>query len=424
MKKFSLHVNLIEDSYQHYLSIDNKNRIEYFFKNNRGLLKREYNDEWESSSIELNALSDAGKYLSNNIKLKLDRGVEKEIPFRPGKVIRENEYIINALQGLNLAGWEVIFRANRTRRVIVKRENKKKESGFKYFSILIKLRLKNMRGVIEVGEGSVREVKFNQSGLTARVKEIVANHRNSKNMNFPDKIPVILNSGDGAIFFHEILGHSLEADYLYREISPISLADIGKQIISKNVTLVTGDKNDDFFKDITCDDEGEAAKPLVLIKNGILKNVIADSFFKELLNLKHCGYSRVKDFTRSPMPRMYALYLKPGDYHPEELIKSTEYGVYAKEFGTGKVYFNKNLFYFNIKEAFLIENGKLSFPLGNVVVRGNIIEALNSVAMIANDFRCDKGISYCFKNGQTINVRVGQPTVKINNLFVTKEIND
>jgi len=121
---------------------------------------------------------------------------------------------------------------------------------------------------------------------------------------------------------------------------------------------------------------------------------------------------------------MYALYLKPGNFHPDELIASTKYGVYAKEFGDGRIYFNKNLFYFNIKEAFLIENGSLSYPLGNVVVRGNIIEALNSVEMVADDFRYDKGISYCFKNGQTINVRVGQPTIKIKNLYVTREIND
>jgi TldD protein len=318
----------------------------------------------------------------------------------------------------------VIFRANRTRRIIAGKENKKKESDFIYFSILIKLRLNGQREVIEVGEGSVREAKFNQSGLAARVKEIVDNHQHSQNIVFSDKIPVILSPGDGAVFFHEILGHSLEADYLCRGISPISLQDMGKPVISKNVTLVTGDKTDDFFKNIACDDEGEPLKPVVLVKNGVLKNVIADSFYKELLNLKTGGHSRVKDFTGNPMPRMYALYIKPGNYHPDELLESTKYGVYAKEFGDGRVYFEKNLFYFNIKEAFLVENGRLSVPLGNVVVRGNILEALNSVEMVGDDFRCDKGISYCYKNGQAINVRVGQPTVKIKNLFVSKEIND
>ena len=424
MKNFSLHFNLIEDSYQHYLSFDSKDRTEYFFKNNKGVLTRTYNNQWESCSIELNSLSEAGKHVPGGKKFKFDHNRDIDCQFKPGKVLRDNEYILNALKNSNIPAWEVIFRANRTKRIIFRKDNKKKESDFIYFSILIKLRLHDHGNFIELGEGSVKEAKFNQSGLSTRVKEIVDNHRKSKDILFPDKIPVILSSGDGAIFFHEILGHSLEADYIYRGISPISPKDIGKGILSKNVTLLTGDKNDVFFKNITCDDEGEAAKPQTLVKKGVLKNVIADSFYKEKLNLKNCGHSRVKDFTRIPMPRMYALYLKPGNYHPQELIDSTKYGVYAKEFGDGRVYFNKNLFYFNIKEAFLIENGSISYPLGNVVVRGNIIEALNSVEMVADDFRYDKGISYCFKNGQTINVRVGQPTVKIKNLYVTREIND
>lgn len=424
MNKFSQHVDLIEDSFRRCLSIDHKNRREYFFKNNKGLLSRKYNDMWENSSIELSSPAEAGKYISSKRKLKLDLEQETEKPFMPGKVTRDNEYIFNTLQNLNLPGWEVVFRANRTRRIILKKEHKKRESDFIYYSILIKLRLKGRRNLIEIGEGSVREAKFNLSGLSARINEIVENHRNSKNIEFHDRVPVVLSPGDGGILLHEILGHSLEADYLHRKISPISLADMGKTIISENVTLSTGDAHDDFFKQITCDDEGEDTKPLLLVKNGALKNVLADSFYKELLNLKHCGHARAADFTGAPMPRMYALYLKPGDYHPQELIASTKYGVYAREFGEGRVYFDKNLFYFNIKDAVLIENGRLSFPLGEVVVRGNIIEALNSIAMVADDFRYDKGISYCFKNGQTINVRVGQPTIKILNLFVAKEIDD
>lgn len=121
---------------------------------------------------------------------------------------------------------------------------------------------------------------------------------------------------------------------------------------------------------------------------------------------------------------MYSLYLKSGKYHPEELVKSTRYGVFAKEFGDGKVYFDKNLFHFNIKEAYLVEDGKTTAPLGRVVVRGNINEVLNSILMVGNDFRFDKGISYCYKNGQTLNVRVGQPSIKVDNLYITRELDD
>ncbi len=424
MNKYSQHVELIEDSSRRCLSIDHKNRMGYFFKNNKGLLARKYDDAWENSSIELGSLAEAEKYLSSKRKFKLDLERETDNPFLPGKILRDNEYILNILQNLNIPGWEVVFRANRTRRIIIKKEHKKRESDFIYYSILIKLRLKGRRNFIEIGEGSVQEAKFNRSGLGARINELVENHRHSRHIEFHDRAPVILSPGDGGILLHEILGHSLEADYLYREISPLSLADIGKTVISENVTLTTGDAHDDFFKQINCDDEGEDTNPLLLVKNGTLKNVIADSFYKELLHLKHGGHARVSDFTGAPMPRMYALYLKPGEYHPQELIASTKYGVYAREFGEGRVYFDKNLFYFNIKDAVLIENGRFSFPLGEVVVRGNIIEALNSIAMVADDFRYDKGISYCFKNGQTINVRVGQPTVKILDLFVAKEIDD
>ncbi len=142
------------------------------------------------------------------------------------------------------------------------------------------------------------------------------------------------------------------------------------------------------------------------------------------MDLKNCGHSRVEDFTYLPMPRMYALYLKPGNYDPEELVTSTSSGVYAREFGEGKIYFDKNVFYFNIHDARLIEKGKRTIPLGSIMVKGDISEVLESVEMVANDFRFDKGISYCFKNGQTLNVRVGQPTVKINNLWVTNDAND
>ncbi len=422
MKKFS--VDLIEDSDLHYLSIDCKDRTEYSFKNRKGILTREYSDEWQSRSIELNSMLEARKYLSKDVKINPKEGREKDPSFSPGKVLRDNDYILNFLRNPGLEEWKVIFRLNRSRRQIITREGKKRRADFKYSSILIKFRLRDQRGFMEVGEGSVLEAKFNQDGLATRVREIVENHKNRKDIHFRDKVPVIFNSGDGAIVFHEILGHCLEADYLYEKISPISLADLGREIVSKNVTLVTGDKDDHFFRDITCDDEGEPLKSTVLVKNGVLKNFIADTFYKELLDLKHCGHSRVEDFTRHPMPRMYALYLKPGQYHPEELIESTSYGVYAREFGEGTVYFDKNRFYFNIKEAFLVENGRLSFPLGQVVVRGHIVEALNSVVMVADDFRFDKGISYCYKNGQTLNVRLGQPTVKINNLFVSKEMND
>jgi predicted Zn-dependent protease len=431
MEQVQFNVDLVEQNSTWYFSVDHKDQQEYLYKKRSGLLQRKTNTKKDaariSNSVELSSVSEAKPFISSNVTataLKVhDKDKDIRLLFHPDKLLRENEYVLDTLRHLNPMEWKVIFRAIHTGRVIIKKRYKEKKSNFTYFSILIKLRLKDQRYFIEIGEGSVQALKFNQDGLSSRLKKIVENHKasNRASLKFTDKVPVILNSGDGAILFHEILGHSLEADFIYHAQAPISLADIGKPIVSKNVTLVTGHPGDIFFKGILSDDEGEAVNSLTLVERGVLRHLISDGFYKQRLNIEDCGHCRVEDFTKAPLPRMYALYLEPGEYHPGELIASTPYGIYAEEFGDGKVFFHKNLFYFHIREAWLIEKGKLSTPLGSIIVRGNIKEVLNSVDMVANDFRFDKGISYCYKNSQTLNVRVGQPTVKINNLYITKE---
>jgi TldD protein len=418
-------MDLIDDTYSTYFSIDSQEKKEYTIKSKTGILKRTFDEEWASSSHELTSIKDASEFLEKKINLKL-KNQPGDLPFQPSKITKENQYVFDFLQSLDVMEWKVIFRGLRSRRIIIK-NGKDKKTNFEHFSILIKVRLKDHRNFIEVGEGGGGQgPKFNQSGLVSRVKEICDNHKLAEKhpVTFNEKIPVILSPGDGAILFHEILGHALEADYIYLQRSPITVSHIGRQIMPANVTVVTEDKNDTFFAGITCDDEGETPKSGCLIEKGILRNIISDSFYKNLMDLKNCGHSRVEDFTCLPMPRMYALYLKPGNYDPEELVTSTPSGVYAREFGEGKIYFDKNVFYFNIHDARLIEKGKRTIPLGSIMVKGDISEVLESVEMVANDFRFDKGISYCFKNGQTLNVRVGQPTVKINNLWVTNDAND
>ncbi|MCP5105906.1 MAG: hypothetical protein GY950_21140, partial [bacterium] len=321
MKKFT--VDFIEDSYACYFSVDCNDKKEYTVKKKTGLLKRTYNDEWTSSSHELTNLSDAGEFLEKKINAKSYKNLSADFSFQPGKLVKENHVVLEFLQTLDVMEWKVIFRAHRSQRLIIKRNGKEKKTGFHHFSLLIKVRLKDHRNFIEVGEGSVREAKFNQDGLISRVKEIMANHEEKRTVEFKDKIPVILSAGDGGILFHEILGHALEADYIYMRRSPISAGDIGSRIMPKHVTVMTEDKTDSFFDGMECDDEGETPRSPYLIEKGVLKNIIADSFYKQLLNTKSCGHSRTEDFTRLPMPRMYALYLKPGAYHPEELIAST-----------------------------------------------------------------------------------------------------
>ncbi len=424
IKDFTLDVDLLEQSETWYFSINSREQKEHLYKKRTGLLQRKINKNQVNKSIELSSTSEAKPLITPPVTSSSLKIRDKEMIFNPNKILRDNEPVLNTLRELKPLEWKMIARAKQTGRVIFKKGEKEKKTNFTYFSILIKLSLKDHHSFIEIGEGTVQSLKFNQDGLCSRIKKIHENHSHSKSHLFKDKVPVILNAGDGAIIFHELLGHSLEADYIYHGQSPISPGDIGKPIISQNVTLVTHDPNDSFFKGLSCDDEGETPVSSILVENGVLRQLISDQWYKNRLKLENCGHSRVEDFSKIPMPRMFSLYLKPGDYHPQDLISSTKYGIYASEFGEGKVFFDKNSFYFNIREAWLIKNGKLSDPLGSIMVRGNILEVLNSVNMIASDFRFDKGISYCFKNGQIINVRVGQPTVKIDNLYVTREIDD
>jgi len=419
-------VDLIEQNRSWYFSIDSRDRKEYLYKKKSGLLQRKHNGSRSrvSKAIELDSVAEAKPYIMPPVSSTVLKMRDKEIAFAPAKLLQENEFILDTLRKLKPMEWKVIFRANHTGRILLKKNCKELKSDFSYYSVLLKLRLKDQRNFIEVGEGATASPKFNQDGLSSRVRRIVDNHLHTSPCRFSGKVPVILNAGDGAIIFHEILGHSLEADHIYRRQSPIKLEDIGKPIVSSNVTLYTHDPGDSFFKGIACDDEGETPRSETLVENGVLRHLISDCFHRNRLGIKDCGHSRVEDFSRNPMPRMFALYVKPGKYNPGELIASTPYGVYANEFGEGKVYFEKNIFYFHIRDARLIRNGKITDPLGSIIVRGNISEVLNSVEMVGNDFRYDKGISYCFKNGQTINVRVGQPSVKINNLYVTREFND
>jgi len=422
MRNFS--VNLIEQNTFHFFSVNSANKTEYIFRDQKGILRRKYNGEWNSSAVELSSLNDAKKFLTKDVKLSLGLKPFPDIQFDPGMVLRENNFLLNSLGSLRGVEWLAVFRARLINRIIISNKNIQYKNHFNHFSVLVRLKLGNSRKYLEVGEGNTEGFRFNQNGLGLRIKKIIANHQNRRDFNFSGTVPIVLNSGDGGILFHEILGHSLEADYIYQNLSSISLGDINKKIVSKNVEVTVYDKNDPFFAQHECDDEGEISGSAVLIKKGILRNIISDFFYRELLKIPSGGHSRLEDFSKIPMPRMYALYLRPGDYQPEELIESTKYGIYASEFGDGKILFNKNRFFFNIKEAYLIENGKVTYPLGDIIVSGNITEVLNSVAMIGNDFRYDKGISYCIKNGQTLNVRVGQPTIKINNLQVSKGFDD
>lgn len=354
--------------------------------------------------------------------LKSRKGNDDALSFQAGSVVRENSLVLNRLQQRNIPYWKVIFRANSQKRIIIDQTGHEFRNHFLHYSILVQLQLNGR--LIEIGEGNTKGNVFNQDGLCARIDSLLNNHKEARDLTISGKIPVILNQGSGAILFHEILGHSLEADHIAHGESPITLRELNQKIASPAVTLRTNHSGDTYFSSIACDDEGNANPPHLLVEQGILRQIISDTFHSRLMGIQTTGNARTADFMFNPLPRMYGIYLAPGAHSPEECVTSTKYGVYAKEFGEGKVFFNKDLFFFHINEAYLIENGKLTRTLGSIIVRGGIREALNSVTMAANDFSFDRGISYCFKKGQVVNVRVGQPTMKIENLQVCQERHD
>ena len=418
-----LHITLNEESLSLHFSLDSAGSREYTIRNRSGILERNFDGAWKSRSAEAGSIEEGGKRRSGLREFGVGLS-ESEFPMDAGRIMAEHSFLIDSLNRVSLPEWKVSFRAEWNVRTIANDALGETKNRFTHFSAVVKFKCKDFPGEMEVGEGTTAEFKFNLNGLVQRIEEMSRHYRLRKKMHHLEKIPVVLQAGDGAIFFHEILGHSLEADYVYHRLSPFSRLDLGKTVVPGNVTVRVADGRDDFFMGSPCDDEGEKPRSPVLIEDGVLRHFISDSFYRDLLNLKEAGHSRTEDFTRLPIPRMFALYIMPGASHPDEIVASIRKGILAREFGDGKVYFHKNNFHFTIREAFLIENGRIAAPLGHVRVYGEIKSVLNEIAMVGNDFKYDKGVSYCYKNGQVVHVRVGQPTVRIDGLTVLQVAND
>jgi len=393
--------------------------IKYSINKRTGIFKRKFGMINEMESRETGS-SDESENISLRRRKRDNPGSEKfGDEFIPSVILKENEFLIDHLKEINLHNWEIVIKKFINKRDIV-RSRREYENLFSHNSILIRMRDRINDGFIEVGEGNTDNLRFNQIGLKNRLDEILLSNRKSSVLNFPDEVPVVLSPGDGGIIFHEILGHSLEADHIFDSVSPFKVEDRGRKVASDNLTLTTRESNDPFFKKIRCDDEGETPASKYLMKNGIIKSFISDTYYGNMLGIRSRGFSRQESFSAVPIPRMFSLYISPGKSEPDDLISSVGLGVYAKEFGEGKVLFNQNIFYFDINSAYVIRNGKISEPLGKIVVKGNIDKTLNSIDMVASDFQYDRGISYCLKKGQFLNVRIGQPTVKIAALTITR----
>jgi TldD protein len=230
-------------------------------------------------------------------------------------------------------------------------------------------------------------------------------------------MPVVLGSGWPGILLHEAIGHGLEGDFNRKGTSAFT-GRIGERVATEQCTVVDDGTLLGRRGSLTVDDEGTPTRCNTLIEKGVLKGYMFDKMNARLMNQQSTGNGRRESFAHTPMPRMTNTYMLPGKYHPEEIIASIDKGIYAPNFGGGQVDITSGKFVFSASEAYLVENGKKTVPVKGAMLIGNGPEVLTRVSMVGNDLKLDAGLGTCGKDGQSVPVGVGQPTIRIDSLTV------
>ena len=231
------------------------------------------------------------------------------------------------------------------------------------------------------------------------------------------EMTVVLGPGWPGILLHEAIGHGLEGDFNRKGTSAFS-GRIGEQVASELCTVVDDGAIENRRGSLSVDDEGEPTGATVLIENGILKGYMQDQLNARLMNMAPTGNGRRESFAHLPMPRMTNTYMLGGEHDPEEIIASVEDGLYAVNFSGGQVDITSGKFVFSASEAYRIKNGKVTHPVKGATLIGNGPDVLTRVSMLGNDMALDSGVGVCGKEGQSVPVGVGQPTMKIDRLTV------
>ena len=231
------------------------------------------------------------------------------------------------------------------------------------------------------------------------------------------EMTVVLGSGWPGILLHEAIGHGLEGDFNRKGSSAFS-GRIGQRVAAKGVTVLDDGTIADRRGSLNVDDEGHASQRNVLIEDGILKGYIQDSLNARLMGVAPTGNGRRESYAHIPMPRMTNTYMLGGDKDPQEIVASIKKGLYATNFGGGQVDITSGKFVFSASEAYWVENGKIQYPVKGATIIGSGPESLKKVTMIGNDMRLDSGVGTCGKEGQSVPVGVGQPTLRIEGLTV------
>jgi len=228
---------------------------------------------------------------------------------------------------------------------------------------------------------------------------------------------VVLGPGWPGILLHEAIGHGLEGDFNRKGTSAFA-GMVGQQVAARGVTVVDDGTLADRRGSLNVDDEGTATQKTVLIEDGILKGYLQDTLNARLMGVAPTGNGRRESYAHMPLPRMTNTYMLPGIRDPQEIIASVEKGLYAVNFGGGQVDITNGKFVFSASEAYLIENGKVTRPVKGATLIGNGPDVLTRVTMVGNDLALDSGVGTCGKDGQSVPVGVGQPTLRIDGLTV------
>ena len=231
------------------------------------------------------------------------------------------------------------------------------------------------------------------------------------------EMTVVLAAGWPGILLHEAVGHGLEGDF-NRKGSSVFSGRIGERVASKGVTVVDDGTIEGRRGSLNVDDEGNPTQRNVLIEDGILRGYMQDTLNSRLMKTAATGNGRRESFAHLPMPRMTNTFMLSGKTPPEEIIASVKKGIYAANFGGGQVDITSGKFVFSTSEAYMIENGRITHPVKGATLIGSGPEAMNRVSMIGNNMKLDSGVGTCGKEGQSVPVGVGMPTIKMEGLTV------
>jgi len=254
-----------------------------------------------------------------------------------------------------------------------------------------------------------------QAGVDEALRQALVNLRSTPAP--AGEMSVVLGPGWPGVLLHEAVGHGLEGDFNRKNTSAFA-GLLGQRVAAPGVTVVDDGTMTDRRGSLTIDDEGTPTAHTVLIEDGILVGLMQDRMNARLMGTEPTGNGRRESHAHQVMPRMTNTYMLGRDHVPEEILASVKKGIYAVQFGGGQVDITSGKFVFSCTEAYRIEDGKVGEPIKGATLIGNGPDVMTRVSMIGNDMRLDTGVGTCGKNGQTVPVGVGQPTLRIDGLTV------